>query len=293
MGQYKVPSNVETEDKIIGPLSVKQFIYVVIGLMWGFIAIRLIAPFNLVVGLVIAAPISLTMFMLGFIQREGISFENYFQAAIQFFLSPRKLVWHKDEHLKVIKEKPQKNLALPEARSNYNTGQLQRLAFTLDTHGAYKDSSIQLPDQTNPVHQQASRVIDAHVVEPNELAQMATPAVAAKIEGQTIAADDVLDAQGSRANEVGQLLENVEANVHRQAIAKLQQGLTAVPSSTAASASTPAIQNPITGDTKTVEEINQAAQQLAQRNNTPIERLSRDAAATLQKGVEVQIRPAQ
>lgn len=293
MGQYKVPSNVETEDKILGPLSVKQFIYVVIGLMWGFIAIRLIAPFNLVVGLVIAAPISITMFMLGFVQREGISFESYFQATIQFFLSPRKLVWHKDPHVKVIKEKP-KVAAPQELARNYNTGQLQRLAFTLDTHGAYKDESIQLHDQDNPVHQQVNRVIDAHAVAPNELAQMATPAVAAKIENQTVAADDVLDAQGARANEVGHLLENVEANVHRQAIAKLQQGLAATPEQASQANNQPAVKNPITAGTKTAAEVSEAAQQLAQRDNTPVGRLSRDAmAATLQKGVEVQIRPAQ
>lgn len=285
MGQYKVPSNVETEDKILGPLSVKQFIYVVIGLMWGFIAIRLIAPFNIVVGLVIAAPITLTMFALGFIQREGISFENYFTASIQYFMSPRKLVWHKDEHVKSIKEAP-KVIKAPEQAREYSQGQLQKLAFTLDTHGAYKDDTIQLRDDTSQVQQQANRVIDAKSVQPNELAQMATPSSALQPINQTVPADDVLDSESSRSAEVGQMLQNVEVDVHRKAIAKLQQGLAAVPNTSEPPAAPP-VQQPVTGDTKTQRDI----EDLAARNNTPIQRLSRDAmAVTLQKGVAAQIK---
>lgn len=285
MGQYKVPSNVETEDKILGPLSIKQFIYVVIGVMWAFIAIRLIAPFSLVVGIALAAPITLTMFALGFIQREGISFENYFTATIQYFMSPRKLVWHKDEHVKSIKEAP-KVVVAPERTRDYSQGQLQKLAFTLDTHGAYKDDTIQLRDDTNQVQQQANRVIDAKTVQPNELAQMATPASVLQSTSQTVPTDDVLDSESGRSTEVGQMLQNVEVNVHRSAIAKLQQDLAAVPGD-AKGSNTPAVQNPITGDTKTQRDI----EELASRNNTPIQRLSRDAmAATLQKGVPAQIK---
>jgi len=290
MGQYKVPSNVETEDKILGPLSVKQFIYVIIGLMWGFIAIRLIAPFNIVVGIVIAAPITLTMFALGFIQREGISFENYFTASVQYFMSPRKLVWHKDEHVKSIKEAP-KVVKAPEPSRDYSQGQLQKLAFTLDTHGAYKDDTIQLRDDTSQVQQQANRVIDAKSVQPNELAQMATPASALQPVSQTVPTDDVLDSQSGRSNEVGQLLQNVEVDVHRNAIAKLQQDLAAIPAPTTSMPSTPPVQKPVTGDTKTQQEVQDTLAQLASRDNTPIDRLSRDAiAATLQKGVSVQVK---
>ena len=34
MGQYKVPQNVEAEDKILGPLTFKQFIYALMGFGW-------------------------------------------------------------------------------------------------------------------------------------------------------------------------------------------------------------------------------------------------------------------
>jgi hypothetical protein len=258
--------------------------------MWGFIAIRLIAPFNLVVGIVIAAPITVTMFALGFIQREGISFENYFTASVQYFLSPRKLVWHKDEHVKSIKEAP-KVVKAPEQARDYSQGQLQKLAFTLDTHGAYKDDTIQLRDATNQTQQQASRVIDAKSVQPNELAQMATPASALKIVDQTVPTDDVLDSDSGRSAEVGQLLQNVEVDVHRQAVAKLQQDLSAIPAPTTSLPAAPAVQNPVTGDTKTQQEVQDTLNQLASRDNTPIQRLSRDAmAATLPKGVSVQIK---
>ena len=42
MGTYKVPQNVEAEDKILGPLSLKQFIYALIGLGWGFLTFAIL-----------------------------------------------------------------------------------------------------------------------------------------------------------------------------------------------------------------------------------------------------------
>ena len=36
MGQYRVPQDVEAEDKILGPFSFRQFVYLMIGVGTGF-----------------------------------------------------------------------------------------------------------------------------------------------------------------------------------------------------------------------------------------------------------------
>ena len=100
MGQYKVPQNVESEDKLIGPLSMKQFIYALIGLGWGFLMWRIFSiggtagiPFMFLTIL----PISGFMFLIAFGRREEQSFENYLIALIRFNVMPRKRLWMKDD----------------------------------------------------------------------------------------------------------------------------------------------------------------------------------------------------
>ncbi|MBI2798408.1 PrgI family protein [Candidatus Saccharibacteria bacterium] len=259
MGQYKVPQNVEAEDKILGPLTIKQFIYVIIALMWGFIAIRLLAPFNLIVGIILALPVSGTLLALGLIQREGVSFENYFLAFIRFNLYPRKRQWQKDANPDVIKNEPKKAV-VPELHKSLNQGQLKQLAFIVDTRGNYKDPNLQLPDSSNIATQMSSRVVGPQAAQgeipnvqplmpsaPQAAAQVsapqATPAQTAQAQPgvapiatqpapqppAATAQDDVLDETSTQSTDVGTLLQNVEVNLRNRTVAKMKQSLTAAP----------------------------------------------------------------
>lgn len=238
MAQYKVPQNVESEDKILGPLSLRQFIYVIIALMWGFLMWRLFSH-ALVIAVILGLPVSGMFLALGLIQREEQSFENYFIAMVRFVVVPRQRVWHKDDIRDVFKtaappKKPE--LTLGQRNPEQVKGQLEKLALIVDTRGRQaKPADLQLPDAQNQAASLSARV--------NVSAQTPEPA-AAKVSVQ----DDILDMQNNRqAQAVGQLLENVETRVREQAQAAMQQAAKQ-PAPTNAAPAQPIAQPPAASD---------------------------------------------
>jgi hypothetical protein len=105
MSQYKVPQNVEAEDKIIGPLTFKQFIYACIGVGWGLICF---AIFRMVpaVMIILGFPPVLLFLLLAFYQRDGQNFEQLLIAMVGFFASERKRVWVKEAVIETFHVEP-------------------------------------------------------------------------------------------------------------------------------------------------------------------------------------------
>ncbi|HCW31934.1 MAG: hypothetical protein UT36_C0003G0104 [Candidatus Peregrinibacteria bacterium GW2011_GWF2_39_17] len=92
--QFKIPQNVQMEDKIVGPLTLKQLIIVAVG--GGidyFIYVSLARVYVLTVWIVPVAVIGLITLAIAFIKIQGISFIRYLLLSFEFYLKPRKRVW--------------------------------------------------------------------------------------------------------------------------------------------------------------------------------------------------------
>jgi hypothetical protein len=91
MSTYKVPQNVEAEDKLLGPFTFRQFIYllVVAGLL--FVAWLLFAIFPLLA--IIPLPFAFIFAILALPLKKDQPMETYLAALVQFYLKPRKLIW--------------------------------------------------------------------------------------------------------------------------------------------------------------------------------------------------------
>ncbi len=96
MQQYQVPQYIEIEDKIIGPLTIKQFVYILGGggvvlLLW---ALKLPG--------IIFWPVSIIAvgFFLGlaFFQVNGQSLVAYLNNALNHFTHTRRYMWVRQEH---------------------------------------------------------------------------------------------------------------------------------------------------------------------------------------------------
>lgn len=220
MGQYKVPQNVETEDKILGPLSVKQFIYVIIALMWAFLMWRIFSAYLIVV-LIFAFPVTGFFLLLGFGQREGVPFEDYVVAFIRFLIVPRKRVWIKDDSKEVIvkdQEKPKEDINMGK---NVSAGQLKKLANIIDTRGNYKDPSISLSADDNEAEIYAARIIG-----PAQVGASTAAAQAGVLNPQSATVrDDVLDQANPRSEKVAQMLVTAEEVTHDNAVKQVNQAL--------------------------------------------------------------------
>jgi len=270
MGQYKVPQNVETEDKILGPLSIKQFIYLIIGVLWAFLMWRLFSWF-LPLAALLALPVSGMLVLLAFGQREGVPFEDYVVAFIRFLILPRKLEWQKDDAKETIVKDDKPKVAEPELK-NVSQGQLKQLASIIDTRGGGKDPSIQLQEEGDTAAAYAARVIGPQNAGPSPRSvegQYATPN------------DDILDEAGTRSQGVNQLLHTAEVDVHKQAVAQVQTALQNPQKVAPAQTQQPAAQSP-----------NPAAYVIARKDsNLPVAALARRAnEQQLNPGQAVQLR---
>ena len=91
MASYKVPQDVEADDKLIGPFSFRQFIYLIIVAMAVAMAWGLAQIF---IGLaVIPLPVVLLFGALALPLRKDQPMEIYLAAIISFYLKPNRRVW--------------------------------------------------------------------------------------------------------------------------------------------------------------------------------------------------------
>ena len=91
MATYKVPQDVEADDKLIGPFSFRQFIYLIIVAMAGALAWGLAQLF---IGLaIIPLPVILFFGTLALPLRKDQPMEIYMAAMVSFYLKPRKRLW--------------------------------------------------------------------------------------------------------------------------------------------------------------------------------------------------------
>lgn len=138
MAQYKVIQDIEAEDKLLGPLTLKQFIYAAITITLGFIAYKLAGSLHS--GLVFLFFIPEMLFFGLLAIPFGIDQPNevWLLAKIRFFLKPQIRKWNQDgigslvtiNAPKKIDKNLTKNFSSIEAK-----GRLESLAKILDSGG--------------------------------------------------------------------------------------------------------------------------------------------------------------
>jgi hypothetical protein len=167
MAVYKVPQDVEADDKLIGPFSFRQFIYViiaVIGIALGWGLSQLFIPLA-----IIPLPIIVFFGALALPLRKDQPMEIYLAAVVSFYLKPRKRLWQPDgiQSLveitapKVVEIHRSKDLSQSEAERR-----LSYLADIVDTEG-WSVRGVDVPIPNSPMQndaffeaQQAEDVLD-------------------------------------------------------------------------------------------------------------------------------------
>ena len=95
MSAYKVPQDVEAEDKLLGPFSFRQFVYLLVA--FGFIGVGYVLSLILLPLALIPVPIVLLLFALALPLKKDQPMETYLFALFSFyFLKPRKRIWQPD-----------------------------------------------------------------------------------------------------------------------------------------------------------------------------------------------------
>ncbi len=96
---FQIPQFIETEDKIVGPLSLKQFLYVGAagGLIFGLFFIL-----NKTVWFMVSVLIGSMGASLAFIQYNGQPLPKILWYAVNYFWRPRLYLWRRAEEVKAF-----------------------------------------------------------------------------------------------------------------------------------------------------------------------------------------------
>jgi|JI10StandDraft_1071094.scaffolds.fasta_scaffold16980_10 hypothetical protein len=100
MASYKVPQDVEADDKLLGPFSFRQFIYLVIVALAAAMAWFLAQLF---IGLIIIPlPVIIFFAALALPLRKDQPMEIYLAAMVKFFLKPRVRLWQPEGQVNLV-----------------------------------------------------------------------------------------------------------------------------------------------------------------------------------------------
>ncbi len=198
MAVYKVPQDVEADDKLIGPFSFRQFIYLIIvagAVVIGWFLAQLFIPL-----VIIVLPVILFFGALALPLRKDQPMETYLAAIVSFYLKPHRRLWSPDGTQtlveitvpKVIEVQRTKDLSQTEAEQR-----LSYLASIVDSRGwAVRGVQGQMP--TSP----GSMTNDAY------LEAQSTP--------------DILDESAAVGQEFNTMLDQADARRHQEMLDRIK-----------------------------------------------------------------------
>ena len=136
MAQYKVPQDVEADDKLIGPFSFRQFVYLLIAAGLAAVAVALFQLFPLLA--IIPVPVILLFLALALPLKKDQPMETYLAAIVSYYLKPRKRVWtpgQKESTILITAPKKVDDNRSRDLSQEEATHRLSFLADIVDTEG--------------------------------------------------------------------------------------------------------------------------------------------------------------
>ncbi len=124
--EYQVPQFIEVEDKIIGPFTFKQFVYLAGGA--GLCAVVFLY-LPLVFAIIVAAPIAGLAGALAFYRVNGKPFIDILEAGFEYYLGGRLYLWKKE--VKNVSQQPAP-APVPRQKLGLSQNKLHDLAWSLD-----------------------------------------------------------------------------------------------------------------------------------------------------------------
>ncbi len=200
MATYKVPQDVEAEDKLLGPFSFRQFVYLMIAVgagVLGFFLAR-VSPFLVIIPL----PFFLAFGILALPLRKDQPMETYVAALIRFYLKPNKRYWDPDGSASLIEITNPKIDSGPQLKDFSGQEAATRLSFL-------------------------SQVVDSQGWSTRGVnAPMAGTSLQDEVANDAMAAPDILDNTGAVSQTFDQMIDRSDQQHRQEVMQNLQQTIT-------------------------------------------------------------------
>ena len=210
MAGYKVIQDVEAEDKFLGPLTFKQFLFAGGGAITGYV-LFIFATKGIWVGVAFLAPIFLVFAVFAFPWSKDQPTELWLASRIRFLLVPRKRIWDQSGIKDLVEVTvPKREVKIYSDGLNHDQvySRVNALASVVDTRGwAIKNYS-----HTQPIDDSDRLVVADTTVLPDDNQQILATAV------------DVMDEQNNPlADQFTNLMEQSEQKHKQDTLAMIEQ----------------------------------------------------------------------
>jgi hypothetical protein len=136
MQEFSVPQFIDVEDKIIGPITTRQFITMLFGAVIIFVLYRILSfGFFLLFGLTIAG----ATIAFAFVRMNGQPFHLFLLNIVKTFERPSLRIWGKE--IEIVRAGAKKEAHIFEAipgRILPTASRISELSLMVDTGGAYQ-----------------------------------------------------------------------------------------------------------------------------------------------------------
>lgn len=143
--QFKVPQNIDLEDKIVGPLTLIQFLFVLGGGLVDYLLYLTIH--GGLIFWILAVPIAIIALAFAFVKIQDQPLTHFIKAGLVYLSKPKKRVWQRHGLVKPVVYAAPKKVQTQTAptKRRVEKSELEQLAQRLDTRHVTPPS--QMPRQ--------------------------------------------------------------------------------------------------------------------------------------------------
>ncbi len=144
MQQFTVPQFIDVEDKIIGPITTRQFVLLLAAFLLMALCYKLLS-FGLFI--VAAIIISIVFGTFAFAKVNGRPFHYFVENLVRTSRRPNLRVWSKEDMTmpRTLAEEEAQTIEkhIPAVKKSYKKSRLNELALMVDTKGVYKGEDFE------------------------------------------------------------------------------------------------------------------------------------------------------
>lgn len=135
-GLFHVPQFIDIEPKIIGPITIRQFVLMMIAGMIDFVLYKLldILYFGIFGGI-----LTVVLLVFAFVRINGMPFHNFFLNLLQTLRRPNLRIWKKVEITYLPEKEKKKEEKEVELKKPIPKSKLSELTLVVNTGGAYQE----------------------------------------------------------------------------------------------------------------------------------------------------------
>lgn len=223
MGSYKVIQDIEAEDKILGPLTLRQFIFALIAAFLFYLNFIFVVKGAAFLTILFVPPALFFGFFAMPFGRDQPT-EVWALAKIRFYIKPRQRIWNQSGVKQLVTITAPKRIIRPLTKGYSEQevdSRLKALANTIDSRGwAVKNVNLNTYTVPQVMAQTSDRLVAVGAL------PQAVPAADVR------ATDDIMDLASNPVAQQFQAMIDQSSQQHRQAVQQQLSGQAAQPSDT-------------------------------------------------------------